>query len=274
MKQISARVSKTTTDILPDKNIDRTNETTILRPTIEAYEALECAFDFFNYHLFVRQFGVELPHVMLTMPKHKRFQGYFQKNSWNKAKDQHIRASEIALNPQFFNSQIEVCQTLVHEMVHLAQAEFPKIFGQPSSRGYHNEAFAESMITVGLMPSSTGKPGGRKTGPCMSDYVIEGGPFAHSYEQFVEAGYAIRWASIPICGNGQEQTAVNDGQTSTGYTSTEERERDQKRRSKTKYHCSVCGLNAWAKPKAKLACVTCATVMREDSPNLSDCTTS
>jgi len=239
---------------LSDNTIDRTNDKEIVRPTIEAYEELERAFDFFNLHLFIQKFGVQLPHVMLTMPKSRRYQGYFQHDSWNTTRNECISASEIALNPQFFSSQVEVCQTLVHELVHLGQAEHPEIFGRPSPRGYHNKAFAKSMITIGLMPSTTGKPGGKTTGTSMSDYIIEGGPFASAYERFIRSGYEIRWSSMPL---------ANSGQSFDGDKIEEERE--QKKRSKTKYSCDVCHLNAWAKPQVKLAFVTCSRLMREDT---------
>ncbi len=230
---------------LPDNIINRTNNAETLRPTIEAYGALETTFDFFNHHLIVRQFGIQLPHVMLTMPKNSRYQGYFQHDSWGTNRNEHISASEIALNPQFFKSQIEVCQTLVHEMVHLGQAIYQEIFGRHSPRGYHNKAFAKSMIAVGLMPSTTGKPGGKLTGVSMSDYVIEGEVFACTYERFIQSGHEIRWSS------------------KNGGIKIKEKERDQKRRSKTKYACAVCGLNAWAKPEIKIACVECAALMQE-----------
>jgi len=59
---------------------------------------------------------------------------------------------------------METLQSLVHEMVHQAQAEFPDIYGRPSPRSYHNKWFAKTMISVGLMPSATGKSGGAQTG--------------------------------------------------------------------------------------------------------------
>ena len=252
----------------PVSRLDRTNETGFLRPTIEAYGDLEGGYDFFNEFLFVRAFDVRLPNVMLTMPKHKRYQGYFQHRSWSSAAGKHVCASEIALNPEFFDSLQEVCQTLVHEMVHLAQAESPEVFGKPSPRAYHNRDFARSMIKVGLMPSSTGLPGGKMTGVGMREYVIAGGPFARAYEQFVRNGYEIRWSSsfVRDIPPGTNSTNSADAQSSAQDRERErerERERDQKRRSKTKYSCAVCGLNAWAKPQVRLACVTCSTLMQE-----------
>ena len=236
--------------------LDRTKENKLLRPTIEAYGELESAFDFYNEFLFVRTFNVRLKNVMLTMPKHRRYQGYFQHKSWNSINNHHAYASEIALNPNFFNSPQEVCQTLVHEMVHLAQAEHPEIFGKPSPRNYHNKRFAQSMITIGLMPSSTGKPGGKMTGVGMSDYVIEDGQFAHAYEQFIKNGYEIRWSSSFVRNNTSNIDITNP-------LSSQDAVHDQKRRSKTKYSCNTCGLNAWAKPQVQLACVTCSTLMQE-----------
>ncbi len=244
----------------PDSRSHRTNDTGLLRPTIEAYGELESAYDFFNEHLFVRLFGVRLPNVMLTMPKSRKYQGYFQHQSWNSSRGEHVRASEIALNPAFFLSLQEVSQTLVHEMVHLGQAEHPETFGEPSPRGYHNTLFAESMIAIGLMPSSTGMPGGRTTGVRMAEYVITNGPFARAYERFRRNGYEIRWSSSFIRNN-----TSGTGPTGQFYSpnAAQDREREQKRRSKTKYTCAACGLNAWAKPQARLACVTCSVLMRE-----------
>lgn len=246
----------------PVSRLDRSNETGFSRPTIEAYGDLEGGYDFFNEYLFVRKFDVRLPNVMLTMPKHKRYQGYFQHRSWGSAAGRHVCASEIVLNPEFFDSLQEVCQTLVHEMVHLAQAEFPEVFGKPSPRAYHNRDFARSMIKVGLMPSSTGLPGGKMTGVGMREYVIAGGPFARAYEQFVRNGYEIRWSSSFVR-NIPPDSASGPGNRGNAQGSAQDRERDQKRRSKTKYPCAACGLNAWAKPQVKLACVTCSTLMQE-----------
>ncbi len=245
-------------------DIDRTNENKpkVLRPTIEAYNDLENAFDFFNEFLFVRLFDARLPNVVLTMPKSRHYQGYFQHRSWNSAKGEHESASEIALNPLFFDSEIEVLQTLTHEMVHLGQAEHPDIFGKPSPRGYHNKGFEKAMITLGLMPSSTGKPGGKTTGPTMSDYVIPGGPFELVFEQFKKMGHEIRWSSSFVR-NTSEESGSSDNASSSEGESPKDREREQKRRSKTKYTCVGCGLNIWAKSGVKVACVDCSTVMQE-----------
>lgn len=81
---------------------------------------------------------------------------------------------EIALNPDhFFFGEVEILQTLGHEMCHQWQHHH----GSPSRSGYHNRQWAEMMEKIGLMPSSTGRPGGKKTGQKMGDYVIQNGIF-------------------------------------------------------------------------------------------------
>jgi hypothetical protein len=81
---------------------------------------------------------------------------------------------EIALNPQYFyESDIKVLQTLVHEMVHMWQ----KYFGTPSRSGYHNREWANKMESVGLIPSHNGLPGGNKIGQNMNDYIHPNGSF-------------------------------------------------------------------------------------------------
>lgn len=49
------------------------------------------------------------------------------------------------------------------------------------------------MIAIGLMPSSTGKPGGAKTGQKMSDYPLSGGKFLDACEALATEGVALTW---------------------------------------------------------------------------------
>ncbi|PUB90890.1 MAG: sprT domain-containing protein [gamma proteobacterium symbiont of Ctena orbiculata] len=233
-----------------------TRDDSIVRPTIEAYNDLENAFDFFNEALFVRSFDIRLPHVVITMPRGRGYKGYFRHGGWGKANSNSSQASEIGMHPRFLGSEKDACATLGHEQCHLAQDTFPDFFGKPGKRGYHNKAFAKLMISVGLMPSSTGRPGGDITGVKMSHYVIPDGPFDRAYNEFIARGHTIRW-HVPY---GQEPDTGD-----VVAPSEEEQLRDKKRRSKTKYSCSTCGLNAWAKPCVKIACVTCSNLMQEVS---------
>jgi predicted SprT family Zn-dependent metalloprotease len=124
------------------------------------------AFDYFNAALF----GGELPRCILNFSRHSnRANGFFAPERWSRGTE---HTHEISLNPDLLNRPLLACMsTLVHEMAHLWQhAE-----GKPSRRTYHNAEWAQKMEDVGLMPSHTGEPGGRRTGQKMSHYVIEGG---------------------------------------------------------------------------------------------------
>ncbi|UZE94534.1 SprT-like domain-containing protein [Alkalimarinus alittae] len=140
-----------------------------MNPTSELYKSLLLAYDHFNEALFENS----LPQVIFTMQRKKGVMGYFAAERWGNLDGD--KCNEIAINPSYFaNSRlIEVMQTLVHEMVHCWQ----HCFGTPGRDYYHNREWAEKMMQVGLMPSSTGEVGGQITGQVMGDYIIEGGKF-------------------------------------------------------------------------------------------------
>lgn len=153
------------------------------KPTMQMYTFVQDAFDFFNDRLFAGK----LPPCLLTLQREKNAMGYFSSNRWQGGSKQVIH--EIALNPSFFitHNPLELMQTLVHEMVHLWQHEF----GKPSHRAYHNKEWADKMESIGLMPSDTGEPGGKRTGQRMSDYPIEGGAFYLQCVVFAKMGYKL-----------------------------------------------------------------------------------
>lgn len=237
-------------------SVNRTTENSLLRPTIESYQDLEELFDFINLRLIEVVFKIKLRQVMITMPKCPRYMGYFHAHSWQSNSTQKETASEIALNPLFFTSDKEIFQTMAHEMIHHGQHEYPDIFGKPCKRGYHGNSFAVAMEKIGLQVSSTGKPDGKKSGVCMSEYVIEGCVFEQIIERYESTGLSIRWSSI-VRGNNSTTDTGNE------LTTHEEIERMRKRRSKTKYSCPSCKLIARAKPNVKLGCLQCSTVMQE-----------
>ncbi len=72
-------------------------------------------------------------------------------------------------------------------MCHLWQHHF----GTPSRTGYHNKEWAAKMREVGLIPSDTGKPGGKDTGQKVSDYLEEGGRFERACTAFLATNAAI-----------------------------------------------------------------------------------
>lgn len=217
-------------------------------PTREQFDAYRAMFAFFNRELFEGQ----LPEVLLNFSRHARSYGFFAPERWSTTVKPELKAAfvggkhvvetrgarthEISLNPDTLKERDarEVASTLVHEMVHLWQQEL----GTPPRRGYHDREWADKMESIGLIPSSTGAPGGKRVGQKMTHYIKDGGPFALAYAKLPSA-CALPWSSgLPAVA-------------SAGGT---EKKRDP---SKVKYTCEGCGANVWGKVGLRILCSEC-----------------
>jgi hypothetical protein len=159
-------------------------------PTREMYQDLSRAYAFFNERLFAGT----LPGCLLTLRAQGRTLGYFSPERFMHPDGS--LAHEIALNAEAFaHSSIEACMsTLVHEMVHLQQV----VEGTAARRRYHNRDFADRMKRVGLIASTTGRPGGKQTGERMDHYIESGGPFETLLPELLTADFGARWADRMI----------------------------------------------------------------------------
>ena len=139
--------------------------------TTAEYRTLQEAYDYFNVALF----DGSLPQVLITLQRHHRALGYFSARRFQSRGQVRMLVHEVALNPDGFtgNTDEKILSTLVHEMVHVWQQEN----GRPGRGRYHNREWALKMCCVGLMPSTTGKPGGAVIGESVSHYSLEGGEF-------------------------------------------------------------------------------------------------
>lgn len=209
---------------------------TISSPTKRTYENLDAAFKFFNAKLF----GGELPACLITVQRHKGAYGYFCGERFADINDAENVADEIALNPTHFGNRPakQTLSTLVHEMCHLWQHHF----GTPPRKCYHNREWSEKMEEVGLTPSDTGMPGGRKVGQKVSHVIEIGGRFDIACDQFIAKTGAVLFAD----------------------RAGEPAEKERKKSSKTKYTCPTCGQNAWAKPETNLMCGDCEKHMEAE----------
>ena len=207
-------------------------------PTTVTYTSLDDAFAFFNRRLF----GGRLPPCLITMQRSKSAYGYFAGGRFG-SKDGKEITDEIALNPSHFHerSTEQSLSTLVHEMAHLEQHHF----GKPSRTGYHNKEWAGMMKAVGLIPSDTAAPGGREVGQKVSHYIEHGGRFERVCAELVAQGFNPLYVEL--------------------WSEAGEKARKAKAASKTRYTCSVCQTNAWAKPGVHLVCGTCDERMEADS---------
>jgi predicted SprT family Zn-dependent metalloprotease len=209
--------------------------------TAKTYADFEKAYDHFNKALFEDR----LPAVLLTLVPHKSAYGYMRHEAFKTRVDPNKLATmtakqmksmkkpstthEIALNPFTFVARTdeEIMGTLVHEMVHLWQMMFGEKKPNPL-KPTHNREWADKMKSLGLMPSSTGKPGGKETGRRMTHYITPG-LFTKAAKlckvEFDFAGMMIH--------------------------------REKKGSRRTKYTCPGCETNAYGTAELHLICGEC-----------------
>jgi SprT-like family len=201
-------------------------------PTGDTYAALQLAFDRFNRDLF----GGALPACLITLQRRRGAYGYFSGDRFRERAGPRT-TDEIAMNPNHIGerSAEATLSTLAHEMVHLWQHHF----GKPSRTGYHNAEWALKMREIGLIPTSTGLPGGKETGQRVTHMIEAGGASAASCAALVASGVTINW---------------HDPHAKSAAAR-------KKRNTRAKFTCRGCGLNAWAKPQARLACGDCGQRM-------------
>ncbi|MCU7818071.1 MAG: SprT-like domain-containing protein [gamma proteobacterium symbiont of Lucinoma myriamae] len=155
------------------------------RPTTIVYEELQKSYEYFNQVLFDGQ----LPACIITLQRKKKSHGYFSPSQF--ADKEGRTMDEIAMNPQYFITRKieEVLSTQVHEMVHLWQEHY----GKPGRGRYHNKEWVEKMISIGLMPSDTGKPEGAKTGDRISHFIIEEKAYSQACNKLINHKFRLSW---------------------------------------------------------------------------------
>lgn len=166
---------------------DRIEAADALDPTRDLYGDLNHAFRFFNERLFAGG----LQPTLITLRATGRTYGYFAAERFVDTSTGR-RVHEIAFNPETFAQRgiEDVLSTLVHEQVHLLQYQD----GSASRRAYHNKDFEKKMRAVGLVPSSTGQPGGPSVGEKMTHYVDIDGPFLVAARELVDNAFRLRWS--------------------------------------------------------------------------------
>jgi len=213
--------------------------------TARQYATLQNAYDHFNDALW----HGKLPPCLITLQRQAHARGYFRGDGFV-ARKGGAKTDEIALNPDAFamRTDRDILSTLAHEMVHLWHHHN----GDPGRRGYHNKEWAAEMERVGLMPTDTGMPGGKRVGQRVTHYIIEDGPFDLAATLFLANHTAIEWASA---WGGADENGKGKGKGKKSKAAK------ASAKSKTKFTCPACGQNAWAKPGAMIAC---ANVIEHD----------
>jgi hypothetical protein len=222
-RTMGKKIAKSTTSIVPENAEPRDVTRTV-------YDLLQVAFEFFNTRLFDDM----LPNVAIVLECRAHSAGSFAPNRFTYRVGDGGREHKLNLNPDSFagKSDESVCQTLLHEMCHLWQ----HIYGRQPPRkkyNYHDREFAMAMEVRGLMTSSTGMPGGKRTGIKMSDYIIPGGAFAQAFKELQASGW-----KLPL------ESAIRPGAIKAPP-------------SKVKFVCPQCASNMWGKPDSLDICGAC-----------------
>lgn len=168
------------------------------------YKEWQDAWEFFNEQLFKG----ELPPCLITLHRHPRSRGYYAEDRFVNRDGE--TTDEIAMNPEYFAMQSpkSVLSTLCHEMTHSWQ----KHCGQDKSRhSYHNTEWADKMTAIGLEPSSTGMPDGKRTGEKVTHYIIKGGPFDVFCDELLATGDFVSWFDRHSAVDGELNHYVHTG---------------------------------------------------------------
>jgi hypothetical protein len=235
--------------------------------TRQFYEHVSEIAQHFNRTLFDNS----LPIPLFTLKRGIGPLGHFAPNRWIGQGGQLV--GEIALNPALFarHSWLQLMQTIAQQQCHLWQY----VHGEPSRPGYHNAEWAAKMKQVGLVPSSTGEPGGRTTGQRMSAYPAPGGKFINACAELangpLRAPLAARWRSesaslAPPVPLKLPRPVLRRLMASIGEWSddqdlaADDALKLQKR--KLKYTCPRCDINVWGRPGLSLRCQACQVSLR------------
>lgn len=214
-------------------------------PTEEQFLALNHAYQYFNQKLFENQ----LAGCILNFSRKRNTHGFMAPERWRRVGEKEYSTHEISLTPTTLSrTPIEVFSTLVHEMAHLWQWDF----GNPSRSGYHNREWAAKMIEIGLMPSDTGKVGGKQTGQSMTHYIIENGVYEKAFKAMPDK-YTLPFTSL----EGDIMKSLVGGATGGAGSKKSGKLATPKGRNKTKYSCPSCKVNVWGKPELNLICEDC-----------------
>lgn len=252
-------------------------------PTKEFYSFFEYLFDYYNSHLF----NGELENPLIVITRKANVFGYYIPKKWMSPNNELI--DELAINPQTFFKYplIEICQTVVHEMCHQWQHNF----GNPTRIGYHNKEWADKMISIGLMPSSTGKEGGKTVGQKMADYTLENEMFAQKTDLLLKEKIFNKLYFEAVFKTDRDSLIVDETNTSDeSFTheidtsndviglnlssslnlsapALEQYQAAREKKLKIKYNCPICDLNVWGKPDLKIICGECKSKYEEVTPN-------
>jgi len=201
---------------------------------------IEKAYQYYNKQLFYSK----LPPCIFTIGEYGRAKGYMIRYAWSVNEGEQVH--QISLTKSLFDwDHISIFATLVHEMVHLWQAEY----GKPSINNYHNKEWGWKMKDVGLIPSDTGAEGGEEVGEKVSHYIEEGGRFQQAFERMPKNYF-------PKTTPGRIRPKISGVTGKRGNVKTPLKP-TKGRTNKLKYECPSCNQKAYGGKSLSIICGRC-----------------
>ena len=170
-----------------------------ISPTMTKKQAIffENTFNYYKNTLFQ---GI-LPECYIEFSTKVGLYGIFFSNQWVDLKQKYIH--EIILNPEILSlKSIEFHAIIVRNMVFL----WLYMHGIHSRPNYLNKKAAQKLEEFGIIPSSTGAPGGKKIGQSILQYINYNGIFAKVFKKNPKKTSGYRHTSADDETNGKDKT--------------------------------------------------------------------
>lgn len=222
--------------------------------TQNAYSPLLKASHFFNKELF----DSLLPPIVFTYQRQNRRIAEAILGRWKN--EQKEIYDEITINPEYFAKYplVEIFQCLVFEMSTVWQAHH----GCPGSEGLVNTEKVLMLESIGLIPSSTGTPGGKKCGFHKNSFILLGGRFLLACHELISDGFKFDLTDrYPIFRSGKPILAYDNDGNPVPITALCERVSEL---SEIKYTCDGCSSEVHGKPDMNIKCNDCEELFLPD----------
>lgn len=213
-------------------------------PTAELY----ADFDFIRHYLTDRHFAGSMPPCVVTFNRRPRGIAYIGADTFENivgetAHELSFNIAKLRQHDDRFAMSVVACALVgVWRQTHGPRGKG----NRPPTKGYCDRSMASKMEEIGLVPSDTGTPDGKKrTGYGISYYIAEGGPFDLDARELLATGFRIRWRDHPS----QLPRIEHDEASSEGAP--------QKKATRVRFECPECEQLAWAKATAVLECGVC-----------------
>ena len=139
------------------------------------------------------------------------------------------------------------------------------------------------MESIGLMPSSTGKVGGKKTGQSVADYPIPDGLFIFECERLIEKGFGLTWIDRYTAKGKKLDQLPEQAELIDALNLTDEiaeqltapvssllddsdsfvEPEPASNKTKARYTCPLCNMNLWGKSGLSVKCGDCDEDLEE-----------